>query len=70
MVSYYTGSGPIEISDLRSKVKVAVTENVCKIDEKKNVKKSNLNIFKIKSHYSDWKFDNLHFDTKYDHIAQ
>ena len=34
MVSYYTGSDPIEIGDLGSKVKVTVTENVCKIDEK------------------------------------
>ena len=46
MVAYCTGSNPIEIGDLGSKVKVTVTENVCKNDEK------NLNIFEIKSHHS------------------
>ena len=33
MVAYRTGSNPIEIGDLGSKVKVTVTENVCKNDE-------------------------------------
>ena len=44
MVSYYTGSDLIEIRDLGLKVKVTVTENVCKNDEK-NVTNSNLYIF-------------------------
>ena len=34
MVAYNTGSDPIEFGDLGSKVKVTVTENVCKNDEK------------------------------------
>ena len=34
MLAYYTGSNPIEIGDLGSKVKVTVTENVFKNDEK------------------------------------
>ena len=38
MVAYNTGSDPIEIDDLGSKVKVTVTENVCKIDEKNSPK--------------------------------
>ena len=38
MVAYRIGSNPIEIGDLGSKVKVTVTENVCKIDEKKKFK--------------------------------
>ena len=33
MVAYNTGSNPIEFGDLGSKVKVTVTENVCKNDE-------------------------------------
>ena len=45
MVAYNTGSDPIEIGDLGSKVKVTVTENVCKNDEKKNHQNSNLDIF-------------------------
>ena len=35
MVAYRTGSNPIEIGDLGLKVKVTVTENVCKNDKKK-----------------------------------
>ena len=38
MVAYNTGSNPIEIGDLWSKVKVTVAENVSKIDEKKPLK--------------------------------
>ena len=38
MVDYNTGSDPIEIGDLESKVKVEVTENVCKNDEKNSPK--------------------------------
>ena len=34
MVAYCTGSDPIEIGDLESNVKITVTENVCKNDEK------------------------------------
>ena len=49
MIAYRTGSNPIEIGDLVPKVKVTVTENVCKNDEKK---KSNLVIFEIRSHHS------------------
>ena len=44
MVAYRIGSNPIEIDDLGSKIKVTVTENVCKNDEK-IVKNSNLDIF-------------------------
>ena len=45
MVAYNTGSDPIEFGDLGSKVKVTATENVCKNDEKKFAKNSNLDIF-------------------------
>ena len=45
MAAYRIGSNPIEIGDLGSKVKVTVTENVCKNDEKKITKNSNLDIF-------------------------
>ena len=38
MVDYNTGSDPIEIGDLGLKVKVTVTENVCKNDEKNSPK--------------------------------
>ena len=38
MVAYRTGSNPIEIGDLGSKVKVTVTENVCKNDENNSQK--------------------------------
>ena len=38
MVAYKTGSDPIEIGDLGSKVKVMLTENVRKNDEKKSPK--------------------------------
>ena len=38
MAAYNTGSDPIEIGDLGSKVKVTVTENVCKNDEKNSPK--------------------------------
>ena len=38
MVAYYTGSDPIEIGDLGSKVKFTVTENVSKNDEKNSLK--------------------------------
>ena len=34
MVAFCTGSNPFEIDDLGSNVKVIVTENVCKNDEK------------------------------------
>ena len=52
MVAYKTGSNPIEIGDLGSKVKVTVPENVCKNDEKKVAKNSDLDIFEIRSHHS------------------
>ena len=45
MADFWTGSDPIEIGDLGSKVKVTVTENICKNDEKKIAKNSNLDIF-------------------------
>ena len=48
MVAYNTGSEPIEIGDLGSKVKVTVTENVSK-NEKKIAKNSTINIFENKS---------------------
>ena len=48
MVSYCTGSNPIEIGDLGSKVKVTVTENVSKNDEKKIAKNSIITIFRNK----------------------
>ena len=38
MVAYITGSDPIEFGDLGLKVKVTVTENVCKNDEKNRQK--------------------------------
>ena len=38
MVAYNTDSDPIEIGDLGLKVKVTVTENVCKNREKKSPK--------------------------------
>ena len=38
MIAYYTGSSPIEMGDLGSKVKVTVTENVFKNDEKNSPK--------------------------------
>ena len=38
LIAYNTGSNPIEIGDLGSKVKVTVTENVCKNDEKNRQK--------------------------------
>ena len=38
MVAYNTGSNPIEFGDLGSKVKVTVTENVFKNDEKNSPK--------------------------------
>ena len=38
MVAYNTGSNPIEIGDLGSKVKVTVTKNISKIDETKSLK--------------------------------
>ena len=52
MVAYRTGSNPIEIGDLGSKVKVTVTENVCKNDEKESPKISGLEIFEIRSQHS------------------
>ena len=52
MVDYNTGSESIEFGDLGSKVMVMVTENVCKNDEKKLAKNSNLDIFEITSHHS------------------
>ena len=52
MVAYRTGSNPIEIGDLWSKVKVTVTENVCKNDGKKIAKNSDLEIFEIRSQHS------------------
>ena len=56
MAANCTGSNPIEIGDLGSKVKVTVTENVCKNDEKKFAKNSNLDILEIRSHHSIGKF--------------
>ena len=47
MVASNTGSDPIEIGDLGSKVKGTVTENVSKNDEK-IAKKSTINIFENK----------------------
>ena len=38
MVAYRTCSDPIEFGDLGSKVKVTVTKNVCKNDEKNSPK--------------------------------
>ena len=38
MIAYCTGSSPIEMGDIGSKVKVTVTENVSKNDEKKSLK--------------------------------
>ena len=38
MIVYCTGLDPIEIGDLGSKVKVTVTENVSKNDEKNSLK--------------------------------
>ena len=52
MVAYRTDSNPIKIGDLGSKVKVTVTENVCKNDKKKIAKNSYLDIFEIRSHHS------------------
>ena len=53
MAAYNTGSESIEIGDLGSKVKVTVSENVCKNDEKKKTaKNSHLDIFEIRSHHS------------------
>ena len=52
MVAYCTGSDPIRIGDFGPKVKVTVTKSVCKNDEKKVTKKSNLDIFKIRSYHS------------------
>ena len=52
MVAYNTGSDPFEIGDLGSKVKVTVTENVCKNNEKQFAKNSNLDIFEIRFHHS------------------
>ena len=46
-VPYRTGSDPIEIDDIDSKVKVTMTENACLNDEYKIAKDSNVNIFKI-----------------------
>ena len=52
MVAYNTGLNPIEFGGLRSKVKVTVTENVCKNDEKKFAKNSIINIFENKFYCS------------------
>ena len=38
MAAYRIDSNPIEIGDLGSKVKVTVTENVCKNDDKNSPK--------------------------------
>ena len=70
MVGYRTGSNPIEIGDLGSKVKVTVTKNVCKNDEKKNRQKFISRHFQNQISSFDWKFYCRHFDTKYDHIAK
>ena len=48
MVAHRIGSNPIEIDDLGSKVKVTVTKNVSKNDEKKIAKNSTINIFENK----------------------
>ena len=47
MVAYCTDSNPIEIGDLGSKVKVTVTENICKNDEKNSPKIQILTFFKL-----------------------
>ena len=47
MVAYNTGSDPIEFSELGSKVKVTVTENVCKNDEKNSPKFQNKTFLKL-----------------------
>ena len=44
MVAFCTGLDPIDIGDLGSNIKVTVTENVCKKNEK-NRQKLNLDIF-------------------------
>ena len=64
MVAYRTGSNPIEIGDLGSKVKVTMTENVCKNDEKKSQK------IHIKTFLKSDLIIRRHFDTKYDNIAK
>ena len=68
MVAYPTGSNPIEFGDFGSKVKVTVTENKCKNDEK-NRQKFRSRHFRNQISSFDWKFYR-HFDTKYDHIAK
>ena len=50
IVGYCTGSDPIEIGDLGFKVKVTVTENLSKNDEKKIAKNSIMNLFNNKSY--------------------
>ena len=70
MVAYRIGSNPIEIGDLGAKVKVTVTENVCKNDKKKIRQKFKSRHFLNKISSFDWKFYCRHFDTKYDHTAQ
>ena len=52
MAAYNASSDPIEIGDLGSKVKFTVTENVCKNNEKKIAKNSDLDIFEIRYHHS------------------
>ena len=70
MVASNTGSNHFEIDDLGSKVKVTVTENVSKIDEK-NAKNSTINIFEKKNTLLfDRTFHCRHFDTKYVHIVK
>ena len=46
MITYNTGSDPIEFGDLGSKVKVTVSENVYKNDEKNSPKIKILTSFK------------------------
>ena len=69
MAAYNTGSDPIEIGDLGSKVKVTVTENVCKNDEKNRQKFISRHFLNQISSF-DWKFYCRHFETKYDHITK
>ena len=51
MMSYVSGQIKFENDDLGSKVKVNVTENVCKIMKKIAIN-SNIVIFKLRFHHS------------------
>ena len=69
MVAYRTGSNPIEIGDLGSKVKVTVTETVCKNDEKIRQKFESRYLLNQISSF-DRKLYYRHFDNKFYHIAK